>query len=463
MAPAKRTTAPVSIEAELEPAASQLAGAEVICGIPSFNNARTIGTVVRAVEAGLRLHFPDVPSAIVISDGSSEDGTIEVATEASTAPDAELLLIDPKAPTPRRVAIRYSGISGKGSAFRTIFSLASMAGARACAVFDADLRSITPTWVQNLVGPVLRSGEDFVAPVYARHKHDGTITNAIAYPLTATLYGSRVRQPIGGEFGFSGALAAHWAQQPVWETDVARYGIDIWMTTIALTEGFRVCQAHLGAKVHDPKDPGKDLGPMFRQVVGSLFALAGSSVERWWDGSEISGVPTYGFRAATSAEEVKIRAGRLTWRFIEGYMKYESLWKRVLAPETMAAVLRASEEAGDRTEGFVLPAELWAHVVYDYLVAYNAKTTEVPELLDSMIPLYFARTATFVQDAAHDDQEAAEERISRYADLFLERKDYLRRRWSAAGAQHSLAEQVVTPEGTEPAEPTTDVLGQQTD
>ena len=46
------------------------------------------------------------------------------------------------------------------------------------------------------------------------------------------------------------------------------------MTTSALTGGFAVCQTRLGAKVHDPKDPGADLGPMFRQVVGTILRLA---------------------------------------------------------------------------------------------------------------------------------------------------------------------------------------------
>ena len=42
---------------------------DVLVGIPSFQNARTIGHVVRAVEAGLRKHFPDRRCLIAVSDG----------------------------------------------------------------------------------------------------------------------------------------------------------------------------------------------------------------------------------------------------------------------------------------------------------------------------------------------------------------------------------------------------------
>ena len=44
-------------------------------GIPSYNNARTIGHVVRAAAAGLAKYFPDRRSVIVNSDGGSKDGT----------------------------------------------------------------------------------------------------------------------------------------------------------------------------------------------------------------------------------------------------------------------------------------------------------------------------------------------------------------------------------------------------
>src|SRR3989449_10237515 len=130
-----------------------------------------------------------------------------------------------------RIITPYKGMSGKGSAVRTIFEVARRLGVKPCAVLDADLRSITPEWIELLLRPVLSGGFDFVAPYYLRHKYDGTITNSIVYPLTRALYGVQIRQPIGGDFGFSGKLAGHYMDQHVWESDVAGFGIDIWMTT----------------------------------------------------------------------------------------------------------------------------------------------------------------------------------------------------------------------------------------
>src|SRR6266545_2784025 len=318
---------------------------DLLIGIPSYQNAKTIGHVVRAVEAGLRKFFPRQRSLVVISDGDSTDGTPRVALSATAA--------------------------GQGSAFRAIFTVAECLNARACAVFDADLRSVTPMWVEHLVGPVLYHGYDLVAPMYERHKFDGTITNSIAFPITAALYGQRLRQPIGGDFGFSGRLAAHWAHKDVWDTDVARFGVDIWMTTVALCNDFNVCQAILGAKLHDAKDPGRDLGPMFRQVVGSLFALAGRYAEEWMAVDTIEPVPAFGFRSATSTEEIKVNPDRLRWRFVDGYVTYQDVWRQVLTPDNLEGVIEAIHQAGERPEGFRLPVELWARICYDYLLAYN--------------------------------------------------------------------------------------------
>jgi glucosylglycerate synthase len=431
---------------------------DVVVGIPSLQNARTIGHVVRAAEAGLRKHFPDRHCLIVVSDGSSTDGTPQAAVAATTRGEEELLLLDSKAAPPRKVALTYTGLSGKGSAFRAIFELAAAVGARGCAVLDADLRSVSPEWIDRLVRPVLEHGFDLVAPVYDRHKLDGTITNSIAFPLTAALYGRRLRQPIGGDFGFSGRLAAHWASKQIWTTDVARFGVDIWMTTVALCEGFTVCQSVLGAKLHDPKDPGRDLGPMFRQVVGSLFALAGRYVDRWRKADAIQPVPTFGFRTATSTEEIRIDLDRLLWRFVEGYVDWHDVWSEVLAPEHLDSVKDAIHQAGGQSGGFVLPVELWAGICYDYLLAYNTQVVDHDRLLSSMIPLYFARTVSFVHEAAGDSPERAEERVESFAEVFLDVKPYLIEHWSRRGRSRRLGEQRIPGEDRRKGDDTSEFM-----
>jgi hypothetical protein len=404
---------------------AEIGGADIVVGIPSYNNAATIGQVVRAVQAGLAKYFPNERTLIVNSDGGSTDGTPEVVRTA-TVSDYQTILAAHPTHGVNRIVTPYHGVPGKGSALRTVFAVSSAAGARACAVVDSDLRSITPEWLELLLSPVYRQGFDFVAPLYHRHKYDGTITNSIVYPLTRALYGARVRQPIGGDFGFSGTLAADFLAQDVWDSDVARFGIDIWMTTTAITGGFRVCQSFLGAKIHDAKDPGVALSAMLTQVVGSVFDLMERHAPIWTQVLRSDPVPLFGFEYTVGLEPVRVDVARMIGIFQSGARDLASIWESVLAPETLAGVV-ALASPGDA--GFRFPTELWVRVVYDFAVAHHRKTINRDHLLRSLTPLYLGRTASFVLENEEAGSAEVEAAIEALCLEFEAGKPYLAGRW----------------------------------
>ncbi len=418
----------VPLEPRVAERVRELDGAELVVGIPSFNNAATIGHVVRAASLGLAKHFPGRRAVIVNSDGGSRDGTPEVVAHADPGSPHAILASHPVPPA-KRIVTPYHGVPGKGSALRTIFAIAERLGARACAVVDSDLRSITPDWFELLLRPVADHGFDYVAPLYLRHKFDGTITNSIVYPLTRSLYGREVRQPIGGEFGFSGRLASHWLRQPVWETDVARFGIDVWMTTTAVADDFRVCQAFLGAKIHDAKDPGADLAAMLVQVVSAVFDLMETYESRWRDVATAEEVPLFGFPHGVGLEPVAVNVGRMVGIFEQGVRDLREVWGRALAPETLAGV---GALAGVGEGEFRFPDPLWVRVVHDFAVAYRARSLPREQLLRSLVPLYLGRTASFVLAHASSGSAEVEKAIRSLADEFVRQKPRLRERWAAA-------------------------------
>ena len=412
----------------LEPLRARLAEigeVDVLVGIPSYNNAATIGHVVRAVQAGFAKYFPDQRTLLLNSDGGSSDGTPDVVQNASISDFQTLLAAHPPRAV-HRIVTPYHGIPGKGSAVRTVFAAAREAKARACAIVDADLRSITPEWIDLLVSPVLRQDYDFVAPLYHRHKYDGTITNSIVYPLTRALYGRRVRQPIGGEFGFSGRLAEAYLEQPVWESEVARFGIDIWMTTTAITGSFRVCQAFLGAKIHDAKDPGVDLAAMLTQVVGAVFALMETHAGSWRDVSGSIPVPEFGFEYTVGLEPVRVNVERMVGIFASGVQELAEIWERVLDPETMAQVRALAAVSGD---AFRFPVGVWVRAVYDFALAHHRRAINREHLLKSLTPLYLGRTASFVLETAGSDANDVEEAIEAVCLEYERMKPYLIERW----------------------------------
>jgi hypothetical protein len=444
---------------------ARLDRADIMVGIPSFKNAATIGYVVRAAQAGLVQYFPDLRPVLVNSDAGSPDGTQRVVVETEPPDYIEQILL--VRPTNRlaRVSLTYpeiDGVGGKGAALRTIFEIAAALEVQALVVVDSDLRSIIPEWIELLAGPIVKGGYDYVAPLYARYKYDGTITNTVTYPLTRSLYGHRIRQPIGGDFGVSGDLVRHYLELDDWTDDISKFGIDIWMTTSALTGGFAVCQARLGAKVHDPKDPGADLGPMFRQVVGTILRLAAAHPDHWLGIHGSHDVPAYGFERIIDPPPLEVNTIRLLSEFHQGSLTLADTWRRMFAADNAETVLVLAKEAGklvdaaraklglggsdgssatastgdmaDALAAFHFPDDLWSRLIYDLVVDARSDEPPIESLVAALVPVYFGRVGSFVIENRHITTDQAEERVERQAREFELLKPYLVDRWRAAAS-----------------------------
>jgi glycosyltransferase involved in cell wall biosynthesis len=420
-----------------EEAVRKLGQVDLVVGIPSYNNARTIGHVVRAAHAGLAKYFPQFTGVIINSDGGSRDGTRDAVLE-SRIEDSHVLLLNTPLQGVHRLSFPYHGIPGKGSAFRLIFQMSERLNAKACALLDADLRSVTPEWIDLLVRPVLHAGFDFVAPYYHRHKYDGTITNSIVYPLVRSLYGKRIRQPIGGDFGLSPRLIGLYLNRDDWETDVARYGIDVWMTTIAVAGGLHVCQSFLGAKLHDAKDPGSDLSDMLQQVVGSVFSLM-AEYELVWkhtDGSDP--VDLFGFRYDVGLDPVSVNVNRMIEAFRRGCRELSEIWGIALSAEMLQRLAGLSGGCAGAGNAFHMDDELWVHIIYDFAAAHRRHPVNRSQILRSLAPLYMARVASFVNETRDMTAAEVEDRIEQLCLCFEAEKPYLLRRWSGENTAQSI-------------------------
>ncbi len=400
--------------------------ADIVVGIPSYYNERTINKVVTAIGKGLTTYYPDLKAVIVNSDGGSKDRTREIFLKTPVADGID------------KITTCYKGIPGKGSALRTVFEISERLGAKMCLTMDADTRSITPAWVRALAEPIYLHSYGYVAPYYLRDKHDATITNSLVYPLTQALYGLRIRQPIGGDFGLSGGLITALNHQRLWnyDTDVSRFGIDIWMTTTAITEGFRICQASLGAKVHDARDPGKDISPMFKQVTGTLFSLMRRYKMKWELVKASTEVRVIGKFHFVELEEIKVATPELIEKFRQGSFQYRELWKEILSDRNFRQV---NHLARLKNDGFNFPADLWARIVYDFAVAYCFDGDE-DKILMSLIPLYYGRTAAFALEASVVSEELADAVVGGVASIFERMKPYLLRRWAKAEREQAGSE-----------------------
>ena len=397
----------------------EIESAHILIGIPCYNNEKTIQHVIQMVSHGLARHYKEKKSVIFVADGGSTDDTREVAKEFQIKPWQEKL-----------VSI-YRGPGGKGTALRSVFEAAVRLNVSVCGMVDSDLRSITPDWVKYLLEPVLERGFQFVSPVYVRHKYDGTITNNIVYNLTRALYGKRIRQPIGGDFALSKDVARFYVDQEVWTTDVARFGIDIWMTTNAITQGFRICQSNLGVKIHDVKDPGQHLGPMFRQVLCALFSLMERNEPFWKEVTGSQSLELFGFEGNLEPEPVEVDLDGMIGLFKTGYQQFSSLWKDIFSEDCFNEIQQATRlESTD----FHLPTDVWVRILYDLAATFHKWQSNRNNLLDLVTPLYYARVASFVCQSLEMSSEQVEELVEEQAVKFEQQKDYLIQAWEEKSA-----------------------------
>jgi len=389
--------------------------AELVVCIPSYNEADSIGYPTTQADEGLKKYFGDKSSVIINCDNNSPDDTKQAFLDTPTS-------------APKIYISTPPGVKGKGNNFKNLFQKVVDLEAEAVVVVDADLKSITPEWIKHLGRPLF---EDFsyVAPLYIRHKYDGTITNGIAYPMTRALYGRRVRQPIGGDFGFRGQLAKVYLESGVWDDAVANFGIDIWMTTQAINQKAQICQSFMGRpKIHRTKDPGSHLGPMFRQVVGTIFSMMGRFDSFWTRVKYSRPTAIYGFGLGDveMPPRVDVSMENLLNQFHNGFEEQKNIWEQVLVEDVYKKVLEIREM---NESVFNFPTDLWARVLFDMAVAYKNKTVDCDLMMDSLIPLYFGRTLSFVKKTRTMSMKQAEEAIEEDCTTFEMTKPYLLKRW----------------------------------
>jgi glycosyltransferase involved in cell wall biosynthesis len=375
---------------------------DLVVGIPSYNEADNIAFVVNRAAAGIREHFPDAQAAIINADNFSEDGTREEFLGAESLGIHRVYLSTAR------------GVVGKGNNFLNLFEYLSPFQPKVVVVVDADLQSISPDWIGSLGKPVTQS-YDFVTPYYARNEYDGTITNHICYPLLYGLLGKDIRQPIGGDFAFSGRLMRQWLSQQ-WNASIRQYGVDIFMTMEAILGDFSIAQVVLGSKIHKPSAP--KLGPMFTQVVDTLFKRLLAARERWAiNGNNLSKPPLLNLNGTGLQEPQDLG---IDYKALKRQALREFVSRRETIEDILVSNVSERVEAMFESRRFRLTRRLWVETVYSYLKAYAQSGSEEVslEVVEALKPLYFARVVSFIRETLELDHAASEAEIVRQAESF---------------------------------------------
>jgi hypothetical protein len=351
-----------------------------LVGIPTRNEADTVGAVARAADAGLTRAFPDGTNMIVLADNGSTDGTVDRFLDAPVRADTAVLLSPGVA-------------TGKGTNVLAIVDKALALGARRLVLLDGDLRSADPRWVGALAAAVEDPAPTMALPVYRRNRYEANSTNHLVRPLLAAAFGSALTQPIGGDFAFNRAFLerlAGWSRP----ASAQLYGIDVWLTANALREGDRIVEVPLGRKVHN--SPFPKILHLPQQVLDTLFhVIAGMGRPRPMTPAPADARPAVDSRASRQDPAVVAR-------IVEAVSGYHRVHRA-----DMARLFPSMGELAPAPWGLRVTAGAWPWLLAEALT--GLARGEFERARDHLIALMVGRVMTYwseiegLADAAIDE------------------------------------------------------------
>ncbi len=381
--------------------------AEIVVGIPSYNESDTISNVVKKVDQGLQMYFKNKKAVIINGDNNSPDNTRDV-------------FLNTKTKTPKIYISTPRNVLGKGNNLRNIFLKIKTLEADSSMLIDADVKNVTPGWVKCLISPILK-GYDYVSPVYYREEDDALITNHICYPLIYGLLGYNIRQPIAGEAGFSRSLVQYWLSQK-WSQSIKKFGIDIFMTMYAIKGRFKLCRVDLGAKIHKHSAPKLDY--MFLQVVDVFFNILCKNKNLWQKKINVYGLPLVCRTKVGRYPDFELDYKQFKEKADSEFLaNYHSI-KKYLSSNTWKQV----EQIFVKEKTLKIDSDLWIQILYDMLWAYNRalnKKTDKEKIIRFLRIFYFARIVMFSEEVVNKSAEETEQAIERQAQDFYRRRGYL--------------------------------------
>ena len=398
---------------------------DVVVGLSTHNHAKTIGPVVEAIQAGILKCFPRERAAIINADGGSQDGTTELVEHAAIGD----LWGGPKINALRTlhsISVRYARIPDPAGALQTILAAADLLRAKVCVMISPDSTTIEPDWLQWLARPVYSDNFDLVCPVYQRQRFEGALVRELLYPLTRSIYGSRIREPLGPEFAISGRLATDFLSNGTMGQDWGRMGPEISTTIFALAGKYRVCQSFLGARQPLVRST-QDMVAVMRRTVGPLFASLDGNFPFW---STISGsqpVPTLGVATELSEETARTNRKRLLEMFSSGVVQLEPVLASILSTTLLAELQRIAALGIDE---FNYPAELWTRTVFEFAASYHKSTISRDHIIQALVPLYRGRSLAFLIENRNGSGQDVETREESLCADFERLKPYLLEIWA---------------------------------
>ena len=354
-----------------------------------------------------------------------------LANLALAFPGENVLVATPDAPpqlssgSPLRI-LPYTPTAGSASTwvltasdYLNTFKLAQENHATSCLLLGAEAQSLSPETIRALAGSASRC--DLTVARYNLGPREGLVNSAILYPVTRALFAARPRFPLAIDLGLSLRMAERLATTAQRSTAAGQNDSLLWPVAEAAAANLNITEVEVADRTL-PQPAAPDLNTLLAQITGSLFADVDAKATFWQRARTIQ--PNRSFPQAAPVAELPsdlaamLEAFRLAWTNLHG------IWSLVLPPNSLLGLKKLSLLP---PENFRMPDNLWARIVYDFILAYRLRTINRGHLLGALTPLYLAWVASHLTLVSSGTDP--EKHIEELAAAFEADKPYLVSRW----------------------------------
>jgi glucosylglycerate synthase len=293
--------------------------------------------------------------------------------------------------------------------------------AREILMLGPGAHSLKPQALRELAHATLSGPTDLAVPRYTLPPHAGLINSAILYPLTRALFATRTRFPLTIDLGFSLRMAERLASASKRFAAANQVDAILWPVNEATVAGFAVDEVEVGVR-EMPQPPDPDINTILASITGSLFADVEAKAAFWQRPRRLP--PARRQMIDTALVDGTSDVPRMVEAFRLAASNLQEIWSLVLPPNSLVALKRISVQPAD---AFRMPENLWARIVFDFVVAYRLRTINRGHLLGALIPLYLAWVAGHLNVIASGI--SSERHVEAVAAAFEADKPYLVSRW----------------------------------
>ena len=293
--------------------------------------------------------------------------------------------------------------------------------ARAVLMLGPGADSLSAAALRGLVSSIVESKSDLAVPHYSLPPNAGLVNSAILYPLTRSLFASRVRFPLSIDMAMSPRMAERLAATAQRFANMNQPDAILWPVSEAMVAGLSVDEVNVGTRVlPQPAEP--NINAILSLVTGSLFADIEAKAAFWQRPRRLS--PDRQTFSVAQMIDGNIDIGPMVEAFRLAFTNLQEIWSLVLAPNSLLGLKRLSVV---EPASFRMPETLWARIVFDFLVAYRLRTINRGHLLGAMIPLYLAWVAGHINVVGSGTDSGAH--VESVASAFESEKQYIVSRW----------------------------------